>query len=69
MLMKPLSGSGARGLMIDAMTTYGPDSFVGRLVCMAQGRQIPLYVLALYYGSVSIKRTRYTLGFLLLPIL
>lgn len=63
MLMKPLSGSGARGLMIDAMNTYGPDSFVGRLVCMVQGTtDTTFYVLALYYGSVAIKRTRYTLG-------
>lgn len=63
MLMKPLSGSGARGLMIDAMTTYGPDSFVGRLVCLVQGASdTTFYILALYYGSVAIKRTRYTLG-------
>lgn len=63
MLMKPLSGSGARGLMIDAMATYGADSFVGRLVCMVQGASdTTFYVLALYYGSVAIKRTRYTLG-------
>lgn len=63
MLMKPLSGSGARGLMIDAMTTFGPDSFVGRLVCMVQGTtDTTFYILALYYGSVAVKRTRYTLG-------
>lgn len=63
MLMKPLSGSGARGLMIDAMSTYGPDSFVGRLVCLVQGASdTTFYILALYYGSVAIKRTRYTLG-------
>lgn len=67
MLMKPLSGSGARGLMIDAMQTYGPDSFVGRLVCLVQGSSdTTFYILALYYGSVAIKRTRYTLGVSLL---
>lgn len=63
MLMKPLSGSGARGMMIDAMQTYGADSFVGRLVCMVQGScDTTFYILALYYGSVAIKKTRYTLG-------
>lgn len=62
-IMKPLSGSGARGLMIDAMNTYGPDSFVGRLVCMVQGTtDTTFYILALYYGSVAITKTRYTLG-------
>ena len=67
MLMKPLSGSGARGLMIDAMETFGPDSFVGRLACMVQGSSdTTFYILALYYGSVSIKKTRYTLGVSLL---
>lgn len=67
MLMKPLSGSGARGLMIDAMETFGADSFVGRLACMVQGASdTTFYILALYYGSVSIKKTRYTLGVSLL---
>ena len=62
-LMKPLSGSGARGLMIDAMSTFGADSFVGRLVCIVQGTtDTTFYVLALYYGSVAISKTRYTLG-------
>lgn len=62
-LMKPLSGSGARGLMIDAMSTFGADSFVGRLVCIVQGTtDTTFYVLALYYGSVAITKTRYTLG-------
>lgn len=62
-LMKPLSGSGARGLMIDAMSTFGADSFVGRLVCVVQGTtDTTFYVLALYYGSVAITKTRYTLG-------
>ena len=63
MLMKPLSGSGARGLMIEAMQNYGPDSFVGRLVCLVQGSSdTTFYIVSLYYGSVAIKRTRYTLG-------
>lgn len=67
MLMKPLSGSGARGLMIDAMKTFGADSFVGHLACIVQGSSdTTFYILALYYGSVSIKKTRYTLGVSLL---
>ncbi|NLK47213.1 MAG: spore maturation protein [Bacteroidales bacterium] len=62
-LMKPLSGSGARGMMIDAMTQHGADSFVGRLVCIVQGStETTFYILAVYYGSVGIKKTRYTLG-------
>lgn len=61
--MKPLSGSGARGMMIDAMTQHGADSFVGRLVSIVQGStETTFYVLAVYYGSVGIKKTRYTLG-------
>ena len=60
-LMKPLSGSGARGMMLDAMNTYGADSFVGRLSSIAQGAcDTTFYVVALYYGSVGIKNTRYT---------
>jgi spore maturation protein SpmB len=60
-LMKPLSGSGARGLMIDAMNPYGADSFVGRLACIVQGStDTTFYVIALYYGSVHIRNTRYT---------
>lgn len=60
--MKPLSGSGARGMMVDAMTTYGPDSFVGRLACTLQGAtDTTFYVLAVYFGSVSIKNTRHAL--------
>jgi len=60
-LMKPLSGSGARGMMLDAMNTYGADSFVGRLACTAQGAcDTTFYVVALYYGSVGIQHTRYT---------
>ena len=61
-LMHPLSGSGSRAMMIDAMTTYGPDSFVGRLACVFQGSaDTILYVIALYFGSVGVKKTRYTL--------
>jgi spore maturation protein SpmA len=61
-LMKPLSGSGARGLMIDTMKVYGPDSFVGKLVCTVQGAtETTFYVLAVYFGSVSIRNTRYAL--------
>jgi spore maturation protein SpmA len=61
-LMKPLSGSGARGMMLDAMKTFGADSFVGRLTCMIQGStETTFYILAVYYGSVGIKNTRYTL--------
>ena len=59
-LMKPLSGSGARGLMVDAMTTYGPDSFVGRLACLFQGAtDTTFYILAVYFGSVGIRKTRH----------
>ncbi|MDH6342968.1 spore maturation protein SpmA [Parabacteroides sp. PFB2-12] len=66
-LMKPLSGSGARGMMIDAMSTYGADSFVGRLASVVQGStDTTLYVVALYYGSVAIKNTRYTVPYSLL---
>ena len=62
-LMKPLSGGGARGLMIDAMTTYGADSFAGRLACMFQGStDTTFYILAVYFGSVNIKNTRYAVG-------
>ena len=61
MLMKPLSGSGARGMMLDAMNTYGADSFVGRLSSIVQGScDTTSYVVALYYGSVGIRNTRYT---------
>ena len=60
-LMKPLSGSGARGMMLDAMQTYGADSFVGRLSSIVQGSaDTTFYVVALYYGSVGIRNTRYT---------
>jgi spore maturation protein SpmA/spore maturation protein SpmB len=63
MLMKPLSGSGARGMMLDAMNTYGADSFVGRLASIVQGSSdTTFYVVAVYYGSVGIANTRYTVG-------
>ena len=59
-IMKPLSGSGARGLMIEAMTTHGVDSLVGRLCCILQGTtDTTFYVLAVYFGSVGIKNTRH----------
>ena len=59
-LMKPLSGSGARGMMVDAMTQYGADSFVGRLASTIQGStDTTFYILAVYFGSVGIKNTRY----------
>ncbi len=59
-LMKPLSGSGARGMMVDAMTQYGADSFIGRVVCTIQGSaDTTFYILAVYFGSVGIKNTRY----------
>lgn len=60
-IMKPFSGSGARGLMIDAMKTYGPDSFVGKVACTFQGSaDTTFYILALYFGSVGIKKVRYS---------
>jgi Uncharacterized membrane protein, required for spore maturation in B.subtilis. len=62
-LMKPLSGSGARGLMVDAMKTYGADSFVGRLSCIFQGStDTTFYVLAVYFGSVGIRKTRHAVA-------
>ena len=62
-LMKPLSGSGARGLMLETMKTYGPDSFVGRLSCIFQGStDTTFYILAVYFGSVSIKYTRHAVA-------
>ncbi len=61
--MKPLSGSGARGLMIDAMTTHGADSFIGRLACTMQGTtDTTFYIVAVYFGAVGIKNTRYAIG-------
>ncbi len=62
-LMKPLSGSGARGMMVDAMTTYGADSFVGRLSCVFQGStDTTFYILAVYFGSVGIRHTRHAVA-------
>lgn len=61
-LMKPLSGSGARGLMIDAMNSYGADSFIGRLACVFQGStDTTFYVLAVYFGSIGVTRTRHAI--------
>jgi spore maturation protein SpmA len=62
-LIKPLSGSGARGLMVETMKTLGPDSFAGRLACIIQGStETTFYVLAVYFGSVGIKKTRHALA-------
>ena len=62
-LMKPLSGSGARGMMVDAMTTYGTDSFIGRLSCIFQGStDTTFYILAVYFGSVGIRKTRHAVA-------
>jgi len=62
-LMKPLSGSGSRAMMIDAMQTYGVDSFVGRLACIFQGSaDTTFYIVALYFGSVGIRKTRYAIS-------
>ena len=62
-MMKPLSGSGARGMMVDAMTTYGADSFVGRLSCVFQGStDTTFYILAVYFGSVGIRYTRHAVA-------
>jgi spore maturation protein SpmA/spore maturation protein SpmB len=66
-LIKPLSGSGARGMMIDSMRTFGADSFAGRLACILQGSSdTTFYVIAVYFGSVNIKNTRYAVGAMLL---
>lgn len=62
-LMKPLSGSGARGMMIDAMNNFGADSFVGRLACTVQGAtDTTFYIIAVYFGSVGIRKTRYAVA-------
>lgn len=62
-LMKPLSGSGARGMMVDAMSTYGADSFVGRLACVFQGStDTTFYILAVYFGSVGVRYTRHAVA-------
>ena len=61
-LMKPLSGSGARGMMIDTMNTFGADSFAGRLACTFQGAtDTTFYIIAVYYGAVGIWNTRYAI--------
>ena len=62
-MMKPLSGSGSKAMMIDAMKTYGVDSFVGRLACVFQGSaDTTFYIVALYFGSVGIRKTRYAIS-------
>lgn len=62
-IMKPLSGSGARGMMVDAMQQYGPDSFVGRLSCIFQGAtDTTFYILAVYFGSVGVRNTRHAVS-------
>src|SRR5690606_32237606 len=66
-LIKHLSGSGARGMMVDTMAFYGPDSFAVRLSCVFQGSSdTTFYVIAVYFGAVSIRNTRYTIGSMLL---
>ncbi|WP_297984027.1 nucleoside recognition domain-containing protein [uncultured Chryseobacterium sp.] len=66
-LIKPLSGSGARGMMVDTMTTFGPDSFPSRLAGILQGSSdTTFYVIAVYFGAIGIKNTRYTVGAMLL---
>ncbi len=66
-LVKPMSGSGARGMMVDTMKTYGPDSFAGRLACILQGSSdTTFYVIAVYFGAVGVKNTRYSIGTMLL---
>ena len=66
-LIKPMSGSGARGMMIDTMTSFGPDSFAGRLACILQGSSdTTFYVIAVYFGAVGVKNTRYAIGSMLL---
>jgi len=66
-LIKPLSGSGARGMMIDTMTAFGPDSFAGRLACILQGSSdTTFYVIAVYFGAIGVKNTRYAIGTMLL---
>lgn len=66
-LIKPMSGSGARGMMVDTMRTFEPDSFAGRLACILQGSSdTTFYVIAVYFGAVAVKNTRYTIGAMLL---
>ena len=69
-LMKPLSGSGARGMMVDAIQTHGVDSFVARVASIIQGAtDTTFYILAVYFGSVGISRTRYAAGVVLFAAL
>ncbi len=66
-LIKPMSGSGARGMMLDTMKTFGADSFAGRMASILQGSSdTTFYVVAVYFGSVSIRNTRYSIGAMLL---
>jgi spore maturation protein SpmB len=66
-LIKPFSGGGARGMMVDTMKTFGPDSFAGRLSCILQGSSdTTFYVIAVYFGAISVKNTRYAVGSMLL---
>lgn len=66
-MLRPFSSGGSRGFMIDAMQTYGPDSFTGRLCCIFQcSAETTFYVIAVYFGSINVKNTRYTLGTMLL---
>lgn len=66
-LIKPFSGGGARGMMVDTMKAFGPDSFAGRLSCILQGSSdTTFYVIAVYFGSISVKNTRYAVGAMLL---
>jgi spore maturation protein SpmB len=66
-LMRPFSAGGSRGFMLDAMKTFGADSLAGRLSCLFQGAaETTFYVVALYFGSVNVKETRYTIGVMLL---
>jgi spore maturation protein SpmB len=66
-LIKPFSGGGARGMMVDTMKTFGADSFAGRLSCILQGSSdTTFYVIAVYFGAISVKNTRYAVGAMLL---
>ncbi|MFM7472843.1 MAG: spore maturation protein, partial [Crocinitomicaceae bacterium] len=66
-LLRPFSSGGSRGFMIDAMNSYGPDSLTGRLSCIFQcSAETTFYVIAVYFGSINVKNTRYTLGTMLL---
>ena len=66
-IIKPFSGGGARGMMVDSMKTFGPDSFAGRLSCILQGSsETTFYVIAVYFGSITVKNTRYAVGAMLL---